>query len=80
MKIYKKKYFPLTKIRRFLEPGPIVLVISAHSEITRLQYQAVATMARTIDGPWTRNCSHRATGFPPLPCRFLEETFGTPKM
>jgi len=30
MKSYKKKDFPLTKIRRFLEPGPIVLVSSAH--------------------------------------------------
>ncbi len=30
MQTYKKKDFPLTKIRRFLEPGPIVLVSSAH--------------------------------------------------
>lgn len=30
MKTVKKKNFPLTKIRRFLEPGPIVLVSSAH--------------------------------------------------
>lgn len=30
MKTYKKKDFPLTKIRRFLEPGPIVLMSSAH--------------------------------------------------
>jgi flavin reductase (DIM6/NTAB) family NADH-FMN oxidoreductase RutF len=30
MRAYKKKSFPLTKIRRFLEPGPIVLVSSAH--------------------------------------------------
>ena len=30
MKTYKKKDFPLTKIRRFLEPGPVVLVSSAH--------------------------------------------------
>jgi flavin reductase (DIM6/NTAB) family NADH-FMN oxidoreductase RutF len=30
MKTYKKKNFPLTKIRRFLEPGPIVLVSCAH--------------------------------------------------
>jgi flavin reductase (DIM6/NTAB) family NADH-FMN oxidoreductase RutF len=27
---YRKRTFPLTKIRRFLEPGPIVLVSSAH--------------------------------------------------
>jgi flavin reductase (DIM6/NTAB) family NADH-FMN oxidoreductase RutF len=30
MRTYKKKTFPLTKIRRFLEPGPVVLVTSAH--------------------------------------------------
>jgi flavin reductase (DIM6/NTAB) family NADH-FMN oxidoreductase RutF len=30
MKIYKKKDFPLADIRRFLEPGPIVLLSSAH--------------------------------------------------
>jgi flavin reductase (DIM6/NTAB) family NADH-FMN oxidoreductase RutF len=30
MKTYEKKNFPLTKIRRFLEPGPVVLVSSAY--------------------------------------------------
>jgi flavin reductase (DIM6/NTAB) family NADH-FMN oxidoreductase RutF len=30
MKIYKKLDFPITKVRRFLEPGPIVLVTSSH--------------------------------------------------
>jgi flavin reductase (DIM6/NTAB) family NADH-FMN oxidoreductase RutF len=30
MKTYKKKNFPLEKIRRFIEPGPIVLISSAH--------------------------------------------------
>ena len=30
VKRYRKKNFPLPKIRRFLEPGPIVLVSSAH--------------------------------------------------
>ena len=30
MKTYAKKTFPVTKIRRFLEPGPVVLVSSAH--------------------------------------------------
>ena len=30
MKIYAKKSFPPAKVRRFLEPGPIVLVSSAH--------------------------------------------------
>jgi len=30
MKSYKKRDFPVSDIRRFLEPGPIVLVSSAH--------------------------------------------------
>jgi len=30
MRIHDKKNFPVAKIRRFLEPGPIVLVTSAH--------------------------------------------------
>jgi flavin reductase (DIM6/NTAB) family NADH-FMN oxidoreductase RutF len=30
MKTYKKKNFPVAKVRRFLEPGPVVLVSSAH--------------------------------------------------
>ena len=30
MSIQKKEDFPLAKIRRFLEPGPIVLISSAH--------------------------------------------------
>ena len=30
MRRYHKKSFPLTKIRRFIEPGPIVLISSAH--------------------------------------------------
>ena len=30
MKTYKKQDFPVSDIRRFLEPGPVVLVSSAH--------------------------------------------------
>ena len=30
MRAYKKKNFPLSRIRRFIEPGPIVMVSSAH--------------------------------------------------
>jgi flavin reductase (DIM6/NTAB) family NADH-FMN oxidoreductase RutF len=30
MKKYAKKNFPVDKVRRFLEPGPIVLISSAH--------------------------------------------------
>ena len=32
MKAYKKKVFPVGKVRRFLEPGPIVLVSSAYKD------------------------------------------------
>jgi flavin reductase (DIM6/NTAB) family NADH-FMN oxidoreductase RutF len=31
MKIYKKADFQVTKVRRFLEPGPVVLASSAHA-------------------------------------------------
>jgi hypothetical protein len=30
MRTYKKVDFPAEKIRRFLEPGPVALVSSAH--------------------------------------------------
>ena len=30
MKKYAKKYFPVNKVRRFLEPGPVVLVSSSY--------------------------------------------------
>jgi flavin reductase (DIM6/NTAB) family NADH-FMN oxidoreductase RutF len=36
MKIYKKHDFPVEKIRRFLEPGPIVLVSSAYRNDTNI--------------------------------------------
>jgi flavin reductase (DIM6/NTAB) family NADH-FMN oxidoreductase RutF len=36
MKIYKKKNFPISNIRRFLEPGPIVLVSSAWKRKTNI--------------------------------------------
>jgi flavin reductase (DIM6/NTAB) family NADH-FMN oxidoreductase RutF len=36
MRTYKKSDFPVEKIRRFLEPGPIVLVSSAHGGQTNI--------------------------------------------
>ena len=36
MKAYDKKDFPLDKIRRFLEPGPVVLVSSAWKDQTNI--------------------------------------------
>ena len=41
MKKFHKKAFPLSKIRRFLEPGPIVLV-------TSLQQRLVKTGGRLV--------------------------------
>lgn len=36
MKIYKKKDFPVSNIRRLLEPGPVVLVSSRHKRATNV--------------------------------------------
>ena len=36
MRRYKKEDFPVYNVRRFLEPGPIVLVSSAHKEQTNI--------------------------------------------
>ncbi|MBE0536658.1 MAG: flavin reductase family protein [Phycisphaerae bacterium] len=36
MKTYKKKDFPVSEIRKFLEPGPVVLVSSAHRRRTNI--------------------------------------------
>jgi flavin reductase (DIM6/NTAB) family NADH-FMN oxidoreductase RutF len=36
MRRYKKQDFPVHNIRRFLEPGPIVLVSSAHKDQTNI--------------------------------------------
>lgn len=63
MKDYVKKSFPLTKIRRFLEPGPVVLVTSAYGgerNVMTLGWHMMlgfspALMACYI---WDRNHSH----------------------
>ena len=36
MRRYAKKDFPVDNVRRFLEPGPIVLVSSAHADQTNI--------------------------------------------
>jgi len=36
MRHYRKKDFPVWNVRRFLEPGPIVLVSSAHNDQTNI--------------------------------------------
>jgi flavin reductase (DIM6/NTAB) family NADH-FMN oxidoreductase RutF len=63
MKKYKKKDFPVEKVRRFLEPGPVVLVSSAHKgerDIMTMGWHMVM-----MDGPslvgcfiWDQNYSH----------------------
>ncbi len=37
---YTKTDFPVTNVRRFLEPGPIVLVSSAHKGATNIMTMA----------------------------------------
>jgi flavin reductase (DIM6/NTAB) family NADH-FMN oxidoreductase RutF len=44
MKNYKKKDFPVSQIRRFLEPGPIVLISSAWKNETNIMTQGWHTV------------------------------------
>src|ERR1700712_1085491 len=62
MPVRKKNDFPVTKVRRFLEPGPIVLVSSAYDGETNIMtmgwhmmdnYDAIACYI------WDQNYSHR---------------------
>ena len=43
---YSKKDFPVSNVRRFLEPGPIVLVSSAHRH--------AITLSLSVDVPSLR--------------------------
>ena len=63
MKKYTKRDFPLDKIRRFLEPGPIVLVSSAHDgerNIMTLGWHMMLGFEPALVGLyiWDRNHSH----------------------
>lgn len=63
MKTYKKSDFPPAKIRRFLEPGPIVLVSSAYRaerNIMTLGWHMVMEMEPSLVGCyiWDENHSH----------------------
>ena len=63
MKRYVKKNFPVSKVRRFLEPGPIVLVSSAHRgerNLMTMGWHMVLGDSPALVGCfiWDRNYSH----------------------
>src|SRR3954447_455503 len=63
MKTYKKKDFPVDKVRRFLEPGPVVLVSSAHKgerDIFTMGWHMILTDEPSLVGCfiWDKNYSH----------------------
>lgn len=63
MKTYKKTDFPVAEIRRFLEPGPIVLVSSAHKgeqNIMTLGWHMMLGFEPALVGCyiWDQNHSH----------------------
>ena len=62
MKIYKKQDFPVDEIRRFMEPGPIVLVSSAwksEKNIMTMGWHMVMGFSPSLIGCyiWTENHS-----------------------
>jgi hypothetical protein len=50
MKMFRKKDFPVSEIRRFLEPGPIVLVSSAWQGKTNIMTMYPETFHYRGDG------------------------------
>src|SRR3954469_9341134 len=63
MKKYKKKDFPVDKVRRFLEPGPVVLVSSAHKgerDIFTMGWHMIFNDEPSLVGCfiWDQNYSH----------------------
>jgi flavin reductase (DIM6/NTAB) family NADH-FMN oxidoreductase RutF len=61
MKPYKKKPFPVDKVRRFLEPGPVVLLSSAHKaerDIMTLGWHMMLDYTRVGCFIWDQNHSH----------------------
>src|SRR4051812_12716770 len=63
MKTYKKKDFPVDKVRRFLEPGPVVLVSSAHKrerDIFTMGWHMILSDEPSLVGCfiWDQNYSH----------------------
>jgi flavin reductase (DIM6/NTAB) family NADH-FMN oxidoreductase RutF len=61
MSVYKKKDFPVSKIRRFLEPGPVVLVSSAwqgKANIMTMGWHAVMEFSPSLVGCIISNQNH----------------------
>jgi flavin reductase (DIM6/NTAB) family NADH-FMN oxidoreductase RutF len=63
MKKYKKKDFPVDKVRRFLEPGPVVLVSSAYKgerDIFTMGWHMIMMDEPSLVGCfiWDQNYSH----------------------
>lgn len=63
MKTYKKADFPVADVRRFLEPGPVVLVSSAHKgqrNIMTMGWHMVMMQEPSLVGCfiWDQNDSH----------------------
>ena len=60
-KKYKKSDFPIDKVRRFLEPGPIVLVSSAHKgerDVMTLGWHMMLDYGTVGCFVWDQNHSH----------------------
>jgi len=61
MRIYKKKDFPVSNIRRFLEPGPVVLVSSAwkgKTNIMTMGWHTVMEFSPSLIGCIISNQNH----------------------
>ena len=63
MPIYQKKAFPVARIRRFLEPGPTILITSAHKGETDIMANGWHTMMSFTPAVvacyiWDQNHSH----------------------
>ncbi len=61
MRTYRKKSFPPAKVRRFLEPGPIVLVSSAHrgeQNIMTLGWHVVLGFEPSLVGCYIWDANH----------------------
>jgi flavin reductase (DIM6/NTAB) family NADH-FMN oxidoreductase RutF len=63
MRMYRKKDFPVDKLRRFLEPGPVVLVSSAHKgerDIFTMGRHMIVSDEPSLVGCfiWDQNYSH----------------------
>ncbi|UYL09935.1 flavin reductase family protein [Bdellovibrio sp. SKB1291214] len=61
MKVYKKKNFPVEKVRRFLEPGPIALVSSqfkGETDIMAMGWHTVLEFSPSLVGCMITQANH----------------------